>query len=157
MKKFVIQSVALVLIIFAALAFNTGKLPRPDIGQPTQSKILINNQEIKVEIADSSEERKQGLGGRESLATDSGMLFVFPESGVYSFWMKGLKFPLDFIWIKDNTVLDILRDVKPPDPGQSDESLPIYQPNQPINKVLEINAGSADKLNIKVSDTISIE
>ncbi len=146
------------------LAYSTGKIPGlgggilsngPTSSQMTQIK--INETTVKVDLADSPDERKKGLGGRESLASDSGMLFIFEKSGKYSFWMKGLKFPLDFIWIKDKKIVDLLKNIPPPQAGQKDETLPVYQPNSEVDSVLEMNAGFVDSHNIKVGDTIEIK
>lgn len=157
MKKFVIQSVLLTVVILAAIFFYTGKFTSvPFLPQPQRyAEITINDAKLKVEAADTPEKRKKGLGGRESLATDSGMLFIFPKADKYPFWMKGLKFPLDFIWIKKDEVVDILQNVPGPKEGQKDEDLPIYQPVEPIDKVLEVNAGTVERLNIKIGDTVS--
>src|SRR3989338_8360738 len=98
MKKFLIHVILLMLVIGGALFFFNPKSGTPQIPflpQSTQSRSLdINGSIISVEVADTQEKRSKGLGGRESLASDSGMLFVFPDSGKYPFWMKGLSFPL---------------------------------------------------------------
>ena len=96
------------------------------------------------------------MSGREKLASDEGMLFIFEEVDKYPFWMKGLNFPLDFIWINGDKVVDILPNISPPSPGQSDESLTIYQPRVEIEKVLEINGGTAEKLGIKIGDSVKL-
>ena len=97
------------------------------------------------------------MGGRESLASDSGMLFVFDRVDKHVFWMKGLSFALDFVWIKDDKVVDVSENIPPPESGQTDESLPIYTSKVEFNKVLEVNAGTVKKLNIKVGDTIKLQ
>ncbi|MBP7114099.1 MAG: DUF192 domain-containing protein [Candidatus Peribacteraceae bacterium] len=53
---------------------------------------------VNVEISDSPEEREEGLMNRESLKPDSGMLFVFKEPQMLSFWMKNTLIPLDIIF-----------------------------------------------------------
>jgi len=53
---------------------------------------------VNVEIADSPEEREEGLMNRKSLKPDTGMLFVFPEPQMLSFWMKNTLIPLDIIF-----------------------------------------------------------
>lgn len=158
MKKFVIQFIILVLVIFGALAIYTSKIvnlpfvpERPKIGIAQIRDVKIN-----VEIADTASKRKQGLGGRQSLASDSGMLFIFEKPDVYKFWMKGLSFPLDLIWIRDNTIVDIIKNAPPPTQGQKDETLPLYAPIQPIDKVLEVNAGFVEIHGIQVGDTVII-
>lgn len=130
----------------------------PFVPQTTEQRILtVNEHKFKVEVADTKAKRSKGLGGREKLATDEGMLFVFDKDNKYPFWMKGLKFPLDFVWIKDNQIVDIIQNVPPPVEGQKDEDLPIYLPKVPINRVLEINGGTVERLQIKVGDKIKLE
>lgn len=160
-KKFVFQIVLLVVVILASLYYYKGggnipSVPFAPQGEVTKT-VLINDARIGVEIAETKEKRGKGLGGREKLEYGSGMLFIFEHLDRYPFWMKGLKFPLDFIWIKDETILDITENVQPPLPESSDESLHIYTSKEAINKVLEVNAGLVNDLNIKVGDKIRIE
>lgn len=158
MKKFLVQFVALIIVIAGALLLYTGSLPSlPFIPEQAKySELTINETKLKVEIADTQEKRSKGLGGRESLATDQGMLFIFQKADKHSFWMKGLKFPLDFIWIKGGQVVDITINIKPPDPNQKDKDLPIYVSKTEADKVLEVNAGIIERLNIKAGDTIKL-
>lgn len=157
MKKFTIQIIFLLLIIFVSLAISTSKFTLDLVPQSTQqSKVKIKNVEILVDVADSPSERKAGLSGRDSLASNSGMLFVFQSADRYTFWMKGLKFPLDFVWIKDLRVVDIIRNASPPQPNQPEETLPRYLPNQAVDMVLEVNGGFVDNHDVVVGDNIEI-
>lgn len=115
--------------------------------------VTINNQRITVEIADTDTLRSQGLSGRESLAKDRGMLFVYQKPGIYSFWMKDMQFPLDFIWINGDTVVDLTKDIPVPE-TEDLLTLPNYQPNTPVDKILELNVGSIAGMNIKIGDKI---
>lgn len=148
----------LLIVAFTALylSFNQG-LIRPLVpGNPasTQTQIRINETLVKVEVSDTAAERSKGLSGRTDLAADSGMLFVFPESKKYQFWMKGMKFPLDLIFIQNSQVVDFISGSSPPSAGQGDASLTIYEPTVPIDMLLEVNSGFASKNNIKVGDRI---
>ena len=160
MKKFLIQFFLLIILITAAIViYKMGNvvevpfMPRP----PKMITLQINDSIIKAEVAETSSQRSKGLGGREQLASNSGMLFVFEKSDKYPFWMKGLKFPLDFVWIKDDTVIDFLENIPPPSAAQVDSSLPIYSSKTEINKILEVNAGTVQRLNIKAGDKIKID
>lgn len=161
MKKFIIQVIFLIIIIGVALFIyktNTQLPDLPFLPQPlVQKQVQISNANIKVEVADTQAKRSKGLGGKTSLGQDEGMLFVFEKLDKYPFWMKGLTFPLDFIWIRGDKVVDILVNVQPPAAGQSDASLPIYQSSETVDKVLEATAGTIQKYNIKVGDTVRIE
>lgn len=157
-KKFIIQAVLLITILFASLFFATRPGSLPFLPQTSKvSQAIIGDISLNVEIADTSSKRSKGLANRERLASNSGMLFIFDKESKYSFWMKGLKFPLDLIWIKNRQVVDLIKNVLPPEVGQKDETLPIYVPNQPVDMVLEVNGGFIDSNNIKIGDTITIK
>lgn len=161
MKKFLIQAVLLVLLtgfgLFLFKYLESSNPTIPFIPQPAKMvNLQVNNTVLKVEIADSKEKRNKGLAGREKLASDEGMLFIFEKPDKYAFWMKGLKFALDFVWIKDDIVVDILENIPPPTINQADGELPVYSAKVEINKVLELNTGTISKLNIKVGDKIQI-
>lgn len=160
MKKFVIQVVILLLVIGGGMFFLNPNVQVPTFPflpqQPRFKEVMINDQKLKVEIADTQEKRSRGLGGRESLASDSGMLFIFPKPDKYPFWMKGLKFPLDFIYIREDKVIDLLPNIQPPSGGATDESLPIYLPREEVDKVLEVGGGTIEKFGIKVGDSIKL-
>ncbi|MDD5147186.1 MAG: DUF192 domain-containing protein [Candidatus Daviesbacteria bacterium] len=159
MKKFVIQIILLLVFIIGGVYLykTSGQISGlPFIPQgPVFKQIQINGSKLNVEIADTQDKRAKGLAGRDSLASDSGMLFIFSEPSKHSFWMKGLLFPLDFIWISGDRVVSILQNVPPPAQGQSDSSLPIYQSSVEVDKVLEVNAGVIQRLNIKVGDSLT--
>lgn len=161
MKKFVIQAILLITVIMVSffLYKTNAQIPNlPFFPQgPVLKQLQINNAKLKVEIADTQAKRSKGLGGRESLATDSGMLFIFPKPGKYPFWMKGLSFPLDFVWIKGDKVVDLLEDIQPVSPEAPDASLPIYQSKEEVDKVLEVPSGTSKRLDIKIGDTVRLE
>lgn len=164
MKKFGIQITLLLLVIFGALyvLYNPQNIS-PIIGIPTffntqttsqtTQQIKIGETIVDVEVADTAAKRTQGLSGRESLATKSGMLFVFPEEKTYQFWMKGMKIPLDLIFISHGKVVDLLPNIPPPE-QEAQDNLPIYQPVVAIDMMLEVNSGFAAKHQIKVGDTV---
>lgn len=149
------------IIIGAALFFyssGTNLSNLPFMPQQIEFRTLdINGAKLKVELADTQAKRSKGLGDRQSLGPNEGMLFIFPKSGKTPFWMKGLTFPLDFVWIRDDKVVDILQNALPPAPNQPDSTLPIYEPKVDADKVLEVNAGTVQRLNVKVGDTIKVE
>ena len=64
--------------------------------------VKIAGQTVKVELALTMQAQAQGLSGRKILEENEGMLFVFKNSGRYSFWMKDMNFPIDILWIGDD-------------------------------------------------------
>ena len=110
--------------------------------------LQVGKSGVAVEVRDTEEGRSQGLSGREKLAEDEGMLFVFDQPGIYGFWMKGMKFPLDFIWIKDNAVAEITENVA--------VSRMDIRPKEAVDKVLEVNSGWVKQNNVRVGDKIKL-
>ncbi len=120
-----------------------------------KSQIIINEKSFAIELAVSPEEQNLGLGNRDSLALDSGMLFIFDKPGNHSFWMQGMKFPLDMIFILDNKVIGVYENV--PIITDTKSNPRIYGSDILSDKVLEINAGLAKKYNIKKGDEVKIK
>jgi uncharacterized protein len=117
--------------------------------------VTIGDASFVVELAVTSQEQRQGLSGRPGLAQGTGMLFIFESEGLYPFWMKGMRFPLDMVWINaECAVVDITKEVPPPDPGQATSDLPTYRPSEPAQYVLEINAGEAESAGIRAGDLV---
>ncbi|MBT4349902.1 DUF192 domain-containing protein [bacterium] len=118
--------------------------------------IVVHDAKFIVEIADTDVSRQQGLSGRKSLADDQGMLFVFEDVKVRNFWMKEMNFPIDIIWLIGNEIIAWEAAVPIPLAGQNLGDLPSYRSPQPINRVLEVSAGTIARLNLKVGDIIKI-
>ncbi|MBI4100940.1 DUF192 domain-containing protein [Candidatus Microgenomates bacterium] len=114
--------------------------------------LKIDDQVIKVEIANSSEERASGLSGRNKLPPDTGMLFIFERPDYYKFWMKDMKFAIDIIWIGENQkVVDIT-------PNLSPQTFPqTWQPKLAAKYVLEVNAGFADQYQVNIGNVVELE
>lgn len=161
MKKFLVQIILLIIVIgagiFLYLGGNNQNLSIPFLPQPAKiSNLQIKSITFKVEVADTPTRRSKGLGGRQGLEELEGMLFIFDKVDKHPFWMKGLTFPLDFIWIRDDAIVDILPNIKPPQKGLPDSSLPIYTSKVAADKVLEVNAGTSQKYDIKAGDLIKL-
>ena len=116
--------------------------------------VFPNGFAVKVEIVADDELRAQGLMFRDHLDPASGMLFFFPQDGVYSFWMKNTRIPLDMIWIDaGKKVVHIKNDVPP----CRVEICPSYDPGVPARYVLEVAGGEAAKNGFKVGDVLRFE
>ena len=144
----------LALIVFYYFLFNenvpTDYQMADEIVGSNKQIIYINKIAITIEIADEPNEQSRGLSGRDSLEENGGMLFVFPESEKYSFWMKEMRFSLDLIWIDENKIItDITKNVSP------DTFPATFSPSSPVKYVLEVNAGWSDRHNIKVGNIVS--
>lgn len=104
---------------------------------------------IAIEIADDEYSTQTGLMYRTELETHHGMLFIFPNVQLRSFYMKNTKIPLDIIYIDESkTIVSFQKNAKPFD----ETSLPS---EAPAKYVLEINAGLSDEWGLEVGDKIS--
>ncbi len=122
---------------------------------PQGFKMLkIDDHEFVVEVADTPEKHSKGLGERDNMPRNQGMLFIFPADARYALWMKGMRFPLDFIWISsDKTIVEIAHRV-PTEPGKPDSLLKIYTPGRPALYILEVNSGLAKYYNLKLGGKV---
>lgn len=124
------------------------------LNQAPIKEVVVNNQTIQVDIASTPSQLQQGLAGREVLNDGEGMLFIFPSTDYYVFWMKGMLIPLDIIWLEDDLIVDISKNVPAPAEGMSDEELPKYASEEEINYVLEVPSGYTDRYGIQIGDRV---
>lgn len=115
-------------------------------------EVIIGQQTICAEVADQPTQWARGLSGRASLTADRGMLFVFPQSAIRSFWMKEMNFPLDIIWINNNQIVETWSKA----PVPSGNQIPSYRPENLANYVLEVSAGSLEKYGWRLGDLVKI-
>lgn len=113
--------------------------------------LVVGDKDIAIDIADNREERALGLGGRESLDKDSGMLFIYPRSGDYDIWMKDMNFSIDIIWIDSRFNIVHIEENISPDTYPDSFSSP-----KKAKYILEVNSGFVKENFIKISDTIII-
>ncbi len=111
---------------------------------PGLHTIHINGAPLKVEIAQTLEASRLGLMFRESLPEDQGMLFVFPQKHILSFWMRNTFIPLDIAFIDEAGVIVDIQRMAP-----LDETIN-YISAAPALYALEVNAGWFEKQGIKV-------
>lgn len=122
----------------------------------SQGKVTIKNTEFSVAVAQAPDQRQLGLSGCAYLPEESGMLFVFEEPRVASFWMKDMVISLDIIWIAGETIVGIEENVPAPAASTPTSELPQYHSPVPVTHVLEIPAGAAQQLGIKTGDTVEL-
>ena len=98
---------------------------------------------IAVEVAATEAARRRGLSGREALAPEAGMWFVFPREEQRVFWMAGMRFPLDIVFLDARRrVVEVVSDAPPPPPPPAAEKAPAeYTSRVPARYVLEVPAG----------------
>lgn len=148
---FLIAIAVLIVCFLSPIQIRFKLLPNSRKEGLKQAYVTIHNP-IWVKIAKTSEEREKGLSGVTSLAENEGMLFIYPQKGIYKFWMKEMNFPLDFLWIADGKIVDITENIPAPPANSPNNKIATCQPNKPVDMVLEVNAGWVKKNKIKIGD-----
>ena len=119
----------------------------PALGPEFQAAASIGSCKLFLEVADDPEERAVGLMGRESLGHDRGMLFVYANDQILSFWMKGTLIPLDIIFIDGNSVVVDVQTMRPE--HETAPNLPITPSAAPARYAIEVNEGVAAECSIE--------
>lgn len=112
-------------------------------------RVFVRDVLVKVEVVKSEEKIRQGLAGREKLSEGRGMLFQMPEDDVQRFWMKGMVFPIDIIWIEDGRVTGCEKNIQPSDSR-------IFVSPSYAGYVLEVPEGFCDRYGVKVNDEVKM-
>lgn len=120
--------------------------------------VKIDGVVLEVQIADTDPRRARGLMFQEQLPLDEGMLLVFDDANKRSIWMLNMQFPLDVIWIDDNSkVVFIEKNVPPCKTGLETITCPSYKGGSKDAKyVLEVTAGFVDAFKITTESTLEI-
>ena len=107
---------------------------------------------MRIEYATTETERERGLGGRESIPDDYGMLFVFPKDDYYGFWMEDMLVPVDIFWLDaQGQVVFIMADIDP-------ASYPdVFYPSVPARYVLETAAGFTKTHSITIGTSLVLK
>ena len=120
-----------------------------------QATVTLGSVDFAAEVARTSAERAKGLSGRPGLRPGTGMLFVFDSGRASTFWMKGMLFPLDIVWIGvDCRIVDITLNSPPPAPTTADSELPTYASTAPAAYTFEVAAGEVEGRGIKIGDEV---
>jgi len=140
---------ALILIGVAIAMPPLGCQPRSNGSGLRTVKMQIGRKTFTLEIADTYDSRTYGLMQRDSMPSDHGMIFVFPDEQPLAFWMKNTRIPLDIIYANSaGKVVSILQ-MKPYD-------LNTYPSDAPAQYAIELNAGAAAAAGVKAGDMLII-
>ncbi len=107
---------------------------------------------FEADVADSIWKRITGLSGREPKENGNKMFFIFPDKARRIFWMRGMKFSIDIIWISGDEIIGIEESV----PVESGFSLKKYSSPSAVDRVLELPAGYCKQYKISIGDKIII-
>ena len=147
----------LLAILFLALSIGGATVALPGAAPALESfrtgTLTIETADGKthpftVELAETPQQKMQGLMFRQEMKPDAGMLFVGDRDEVLTMWMKNTFIPLDMVFIaKDGRIAHIRKRAVP-------QSLETISSGGPVRAVLELNSGTTDRLGIKPGDRV---
>jgi uncharacterized protein len=146
---------AYIPIVVLALCLPVMALPKKGQTLPLEAQTTVQGKTIQLEVARTVEQQATGLMFRTELAEDRGMVFLFNPPNPISFWMKNTLIPLDMVFARSGKVVYLQRNAPP----CKTLDCPTYGagPQQPIDQVIELQAGTIDRLKLKVADPIKVE
>ncbi|MDQ6702656.1 MAG: DUF192 domain-containing protein [Pseudomonadota bacterium] len=104
--------------------------------------------EFSVEVMRGGRQRERGLMFRRFLPQERGMLFAFATEQPVTMWMKNTYLPLDMIFIgRAGKVVGLAENTEP----LSEKIIPS---GAPAYGVLEINAGTAARIGLRIGDSV---
>ena len=152
----VIACILLCGIILTIIKFSQNK----PCANFNEAILLIPEQAIYLALANTPEKQSKGLGGCKYVPENSGMYFGpfdTAQGQNATFWMKNMLIPIDIIWLKDNQVVGIEKNVPSFPLDTPDEELPNYTSPEPVDAVLEVGAGMAEEYGIKEGSEITLK
>ncbi len=121
---------------------------------PITARVKISGRIINLEVTRTVAEQSKGLMFRSTLPDNRGMLFNFMPAQAIGFWMKDVPVPLDMVFIFEGKVVAIVSGASP----CKANPCKIYPENPVVtDQVIELRAGLADVLGLKLGDRISVE
>jgi uncharacterized membrane protein (UPF0127 family) len=149
LKLFIVAAFPILSLLFFCGSAKTDSLFRPGVERlEIVTASIPHNHVFQIAPARTAEQMTRGLMFRPFLPEDEGMLFGFGAEDILTMWMKNTCVPLDMIFIShDGRIVSIRRNAVP----MSEEYI---QSGQPAIAVLEVNAGTAQKIGLSVGDVV---
>lgn len=119
-----------------------------EIKKENISSVKINSEIFPLWHAKTKQEMQQGLSNIDWMPEKQGMIFTYTKADNHYFWMKGMLISLDFIWVKDNIIVDIF--------SKNKDNWNAFTSDQESDTIIEFQKGTCEKYNIKVGDKIEI-
>jgi len=136
-------------LLLAALTGLAGGRDVSEYGNPWLW-VRVGQATVKAEAVRTPDKLYLGLSHRRELPEGRGMLFFLPAEEVQTFCMRGMRFPLDFIWISRGRVVGLICNVPPTFPGN------LTSP-EPLRYVLEVPGGFVEQYGVQIGDRVQWE
>lgn len=139
--------VPIILVLFIIGGFYNYLSSQQFVDYP-RKQACLGSHKLTLILTDTEQRKITGLSGSKPLNENEGMLFQFPAPGRYGFWMKDMSYALDFIYLNNNVVVELVENVSP-------NTYPnIIIPEKKFNSAIEVKAGLVNKKKIQIGDKL---
>ncbi len=130
--------------------------------------VKLSGKAFHLEVADTDEVRMKGLGQRDHIEPDGGMLFVFAQPHTSAFVMRDCPIDIDIIYLDQYGKIISMYEMKKEEPRRPDEGkigevneayerrLKKYDSRFPLQFAIEIKGGTLPSLNLKEGEKIDL-
>ena len=129
-----------------------------------KEEVVIGEETFKLEVAANEKSRANGLMNREKIDDDGGMIFIYKRAQDRSFWMKNCLVDIDLLYLDGRgRIVSMHKMKKEPARGENESAfdyerrLKRYSSRRPAQFIIELQAGSIDRLKPKVGETIELD
>lgn len=123
------RALAVLAVVVAACSS-----PRPE------ATVGVAGEVFAVELADTVNEQKEGLAGREEIPAGTGMLFPFGERAEHQMWMASMEVSIDVAWIDGDRVIGVA--TLDPCTEVDQTTCPRFTAPGPATALFEVSAGA---------------
>ena len=138
------------LILLALLIGCDAKLKKEPAVVPLPTvPIEVGSKTYQLEMAVEDKTRETGLMYRDSMPSDHGMIFAFPDEDIRTFWMRNTHIALDIVYADEKGQVVAVKPMRPLD-------LSSVSSDKPAKFAIELNRGQAEANGVKVGDVLKI-
>lgn len=150
------SAAAVVMALALALLAGCNAQSAPASAESNMQTVVIGGRTFHLELALDDEARYTGLGGRESIPPDGGMLFVFPYPRQTDFVMRDCLVPIDIIFLGPRGEILAMYEMQVEPPESRSFPSRYYSSNGYTQFVIELAGGTLEQLNLKRGQRIEL-
>lgn len=137
---------------------------KPAAKAPETTPVKIKDKTFALEVALDDSVRVKGLGGREKIAEDGGMVFVFARPFKQEFVMRDCPIAIDIAFLDGAGRVLAIHEMTPEEPKKADESAQAYENRLkrygsrfPAQFAVEVAGGTLRRLGLQVGDLVGLD
>lgn len=157
MKKHIVYSTIIIALFFVSCNSSARDIYQNSHPQELQKVVAsLAGQELELMLARTSDERMRGLMFFDHLEENHGMLFVYDEPQMMSFWMRNTKIELDLVFFCERLKITEWIESMQPGYGKQISELEVYKSRMQAQYALELPAGSVERMGLEIGDKLII-